>query len=158
LKKLIIWLLSLLTLYLLSITSSVSAQTSRREVKVRQAVHSFYDAFNAHGFERAAEFTTDDWNHINPFGGRTRGRASTLKDLNQVHSTFLKGVSDTVEGMDVRFANPDVAVVTVTSLTSTYTTPNGMTHANERQLRTFVVVKRNRRWLIMHDQNTIMAR
>jgi uncharacterized protein (TIGR02246 family) len=154
-KKLLIFLL---TLYVLSISNSVSAQTSAREKQVRQAVQSFYDAFNSHGFERATEFTTDDWNHINPFGGRTRGRSATLEDLKQVHSTFLKGVSDKVEEMDVRFADPNVAVVTVTSRINTYTTPDGIKHENDRHIRTFVVVRRNGRWLIMQDQNTIIGR
>lgn len=149
-------IISLLTLSVLSIPSFVSAQRSDQERAVRKAVHSFYEAFNAHGFDRAPEFTTEDWNHINPFGGRTRGRSSTVSDLKQVHSTFLKGVSDTVEEMDVRFADPNVAVVTVMSRVGTYTTPEGIKHENERHLRTFVVVRRNGRWLIMQDQNTIV--
>ena len=148
----------LLTLCVLSISNPIFAQTSSREKQVRQAVQSFYDAFNAHGFERATEFTTEDWNHINPFGGRTRGRSETLEDLKQVHSTFLKGVTDKVEEMDVRFADPSVAVVTVTSRISTYTTPDGIKHENDRHIRTFVVVRRNGRWLIMQDQNTIIER
>ena len=65
------------TIFLLAISvltvSSVSAQTSNEENDVRKAVQSFYDAFNAHGFGRAADFTSVDWYHINPFGGRTRG-------------------------------------------------------------------------------------
>lgn len=151
-------MVSLTVIALLSLTSPVVSQTSSQEKKVRQAVQSFYDAFNSHGFDRASEFTTEDWNHINPFGGRTRGRAATLKDLHAVHSTFLKGVSDTIEEMDVRFATRDVAVVTVISRTSTFTTPDGVRHENERHLRTFVVVRRHGRWLIMQDQNTIVAR
>ncbi|HEX6731528.1 MAG TPA: SgcJ/EcaC family oxidoreductase [Pyrinomonadaceae bacterium] len=125
---------------------------------MRQAVQAFYNAFNAHGFERASDFTTDDWNHINPFGGRTRGRSATVEDLKQVHSTFLKGVSDTVQEMDIRFAHRDVAVVTVISQVGTYTTPDGSRHENERHIRTFVVVRHNGRWLIMQDQNTIIVR
>jgi uncharacterized protein (TIGR02246 family) len=149
---------SLIAVFLLSLPNLAVAQTHNREKQVRQAVQSFYDAFNAHGFKRAAEYTTEDWNHINPFGGRTRGRAPVLKELNEVHSTFLKGVSDTVEDMDVRFANPDVAVVTVASRMSTFTTPDGVKRENERHIRTFVVVKRSGRWLIMQDQNTLIAR
>jgi len=148
----------LLTISIVSISSVVSAQTSTKETEVRKAVQSFYDAFNAHGFDRANEFTTDDWNHINPFGGRTRGRSTTVSDLKRVHSTFLKGVSDTIEEMDVRFADSDVAVVTVISRVGNYVTPDGNKHENERHLRTFVVVRRNARWLIMHDQNTIVER
>ena len=149
-------IISLLAFSLVSISGMVSAQTSAKEIDVRRAVQSFYDAFNAHGFDRATEFTTEDWNHINPLGGRTRGRADTLKDLHQVHSTFLKGVSDNVDEMDVRFADSNVAVVTVTSRMTTYVTPDGTKHENERYLRTFVVVRQNGQWLIMQDQNTII--
>lgn len=149
--------ISLAVIALMSLPGLVVAQASK-EKEVRRAVQLFYDAFNSHGFDRASEFTTEDWNHINPLGGRTRGRAATLKDLHEVHSTFLKGVSDTVEEMDVRFAAPDVAVVTVTSRMSTYTTPDGVRHENERHIRTFVVVRRGGRWLIMQDQNTTISR
>lgn len=154
-KKIIV---PLVALFLLSLPGVAIAQTPSMEKQVRQAVQSFYDAFNSHGFGRAAEYTTEDWNHINPFGGRARGREAVLKELNEVHATFLKGVSDTIESMDVRFATPDVAVVTVTSRMSTFTTPDGVKRENERPIRTFVVVKRSGRWLIMQDQNTLIAR
>jgi uncharacterized protein (TIGR02246 family) len=147
----------LVAVFPLSLAGLAIAQTPSSEKQVRQAVQSFYDAFNSHGFERAAEYTTEDWNHINPFGGRTRGRDAVLKELKEVHATFLKGVSDTVEEMDVRFATPDVAVVSVTSRMSTFTTPDGVKRENERHIRTFVVVKRSGRWLIMQDQNTLIA-
>ncbi len=149
---------SLVAVFLLSLPGATIAQTPGKQKQVRQAVRSFYDAFNAHGFGRAAEFTTEDWNHINPLGGWTRGREAVLKELKEVHSTFLKGVFDTMEDMDVRFATPDVAVVTVTSRMSTYTTPDGVKRENERHIRTFVVVKRTGRWLIMQDQNTLISR
>lgn len=134
------------------------AHMPNNEKGVRQAVEAFYAAFNAHGFGRATEFTTEDWNHINPFGGWTRGREAVLKELKEVHSTFLKGVSDTIEHMSVRFATADVAVVTVTSRIGAYTTPDGVKHEDERHIRTFVVVKHSGRWLIMQDQNTKISR
>ncbi len=139
----------------LCFVGGVFAQTSRKEKQVRQAVQAFYDAFSSDDFGRAAEYTTDDWNHINPVGGWTRGREAVLKELKEVHSTFLKGVSDTAEEMSVRFATPEVAVVTAPSRVSAYTTPDGVRHENERQIRTFVVVRRKGKWLIMQDQNTI---
>lgn len=148
--------MTLIAVLLLSFAGSVNAQTPGKEKRVRDAVKSFYDAFNSHGFEGAAAFTSEDWNHINPFGGRTRGRAATLEDLKRVHSTFLKGVTDTIEEMDVRFATSAVAVVTVTSQMSTYIM-DGVRHDNERYIRTFVVVQRNGRWLILQDQNTVVV-
>lgn len=149
---------SLLGVFLLCLSSLAMAQTPRREKEVRQAVQSFYDAFNSHGFSNAATYTTEDWNHLNPFGGRTRGREAVLKELKEVHSTFLKGVTDIMEEMDVRFATNNVAVVTVTSQMSTYITPDKVRHENERHIRTFIVLKRRGRWLIMQDQNTLIAR
>jgi ketosteroid isomerase-like protein len=100
---------------ILMLAAAVVAQTdARAEQAVRQTVESFYEAFKMHSFNNAEKFATEDWDHINPFGGRTRGREATLRELKEVHSTFLKGVSDKIEDMDVRFAGADAAVVTVT--------------------------------------------
>ena len=125
------------------------------ETAVRLAVQAFYDAFNAHDFKRAAEFTTGDWTHVNPVGGWTRGREAVLRELSEVHATFLKGVSDTPEEIVVRMAGRDAAIATVPSRVSTYTTPDGRRHENERQIRTFVLVKERGRWRIAQDHNTI---
>jgi hypothetical protein len=46
-----------------------------------------------------------------------------LEEVLEIHDTFLKGVTDTVTHMDVRMTSPDVAVATVASDLSTFTTP-----------------------------------
>jgi len=143
---------------LIQVAFGVNAQARQSaDEQVRRAVESFYAAFNAHDFARAAEFTTDDWEHINPFGGRTRGREEVLEELRQVHSSFLKGVPDTVESMSVRLTAPSSAAVTVISQMGTYITPDGVHHENERHVRTFIVINRGGRWLVMQDQNTLIA-
>ena len=142
----------------LMVVSTAGGQTPSNEAQVRKTVQAFYAAFNSHGFDRAAEFTSEDWNHINPGGGWTRGREAVLKELREVHGTFLKGVTDTITSLDVRFATADVAVATVTSQMSTFTMPDGVRHENEAHIRTFVVVRRGTRWLIVQDQNTAVAR
>lgn len=143
---------------ILMLAAAVVAQTdARAEHAVRQTVESFYEAFKMHSFNNAENFATEDWNHINPFGGRTRGREATLRELKEVHSTFLKGVSDKIEDMDVRFAGADAAVVTVTSQMTAFTTPDGVKHENEQHIRTFVLVKRMGKWAIMQDQNTVVV-
>ena len=60
--------------------------------------------------------------------------------------------------MDVKFAAANVAIVTVPSKTSPYTSPDGVKRENQRQIRTFVLVERHGRWLIMQDQNTFRDR
>ena len=128
--------------------------SNTQETRVRRAVQSFYDAFNSHDFSSIPEFTTEDWTHINPLGGWTRGREAVLNELQQVHSTFLKGVTDTPEEIEVRFATMDAAIVTVPSKMSPHTTPDGVRRENQKQIRTFLLVKRDNRWFIMQDQNT----
>ncbi len=129
------------------------ALSEDREAAVRTAIQSFYKAFDD-GFVGPADYATEDWNHINPVGGRDRGREATLKAVREVHRTFLKGTTDTIENMDIRFATQDVAVGTVSSIVSPFTSPDGVNHKAERHIRTFVVVKRGGRWLIMQDHNT----
>jgi uncharacterized protein (TIGR02246 family) len=125
-----------------------------QEVRVRKTVQSFYDAFNSHDFGRVPEFSTEDWTHISPIGSWTRGRDAVLKELKEVHSNFLKDVTDTPEEMEIRFATTNVAIVTVPSKMSAHTTPDGVKRENQKQIRTFILVKRSGRWLIMQDQNT----
>lgn len=146
----------IMTLVILATPVAASAQTPSSDAPVRQTVQAFYAAFNSHGFNHAADFTTDDWNHINPYGGRTHGRAEVLKELHEVHSTFLNGVSDNIEKLDVRFAGKDAAVATVLSRMSTFTSPDGVRHVNEEHIRTFILARRGTRWLIMQDQNTVV--
>ena len=142
----------------MAIACAAHAQTNADEQGARDAVAAFYRAFNAHDFDRASEFTTEDWEHINPGGGWTRGRQQVLAELRLVHGTFLKGVTDDVESMAIRIPGPGIAVVTVRSQMTPFTMPDGVAHPHDRQIRTFVVVKRDERWLVMQDQNTIVAR
>lgn len=126
------------------------------EAAIRQVVHAFYVAFDE-GFVKPVDFATDDWWHINPFGGVDRGLRDTLSTVRQVHATFLNGVTDTPEDIAVRSASEGVAVATVTSTISPYTRPDGVKQDSQRQVRTFVLVKRDDRWLIMQDQNTTVV-
>jgi uncharacterized protein (TIGR02246 family) len=137
--------------------ASVSAAAKDdREAAALAPVMAFYRAFDE-GFSKPATFATDDWNHINPGGGRTRGRDAVLAEVRSVHATFLKGVTDTPLDWDVRFAGPDAAVVTVTSVMSPFAMPGGPKLEAERHIRTFVVVRRGKSWKVMQDHNTTIA-
>jgi uncharacterized protein (TIGR02246 family) len=121
---------------------------------VRLAVQSFYTMFDTASFTNVPNFTTVDWAHINPLGGWTQGRTAVVNEISAAHSSFLKGVTDTPEQIEVRFAGTDVAIATVPSKLSPHTTPDGIRRVNQRNIRTFVLVRRNERWLIMQDHNT----
>ena len=57
----------------LAISTPMSAQAPGPEDRVGQAVEALYAAFNLHRFDRAEEFTTEDWNHINPLAAEPAG-------------------------------------------------------------------------------------
>lgn len=127
-----------------------------RVTEVRLVIEAFYKAFDD-GFTHPADYATEDWNHINPNGGRVQGRDATLKEVREVHQSFLKGTTDTIDRMDIRLATPEVAIGTVVSVMSPFTSPDGVRHRSERHIRTFVVVRRDKRWRIMQDQNTTIV-
>ena len=141
------------SIVVLLLLAPYAAMSGNDEAGVRAAIQAFHKAFDD-GFTAPADYATADWNHINPYGGRDRSRDATLKTVRQVHQTFLKGTTDTIEDMDIRFATPQVAVATVLSVMSPFKSPDGVNHGTERHIRTFVVTKRGNRWLIMQDHNT----
>jgi uncharacterized protein (TIGR02246 family) len=142
-----------LPMLLVFATATFSKTLVEDETEARGAVQSFYKSFDA-GFPDEADFATAEWNHIGPTGDWIKGRDKVLKEVREVHSTFLKGVSDTVESMSIIFAERRTAVVTVLSRMSPFVTPDGVRHQNEQHIRTFVLVKRKERWQILQDQNT----
>ena len=71
------------------------------EQLVREVVKAFVADYNNGAFKNAPTYTTDDWVHINPGGGITRGRDEVLKEVRAIHKTMLKGVSITIDNMTV---------------------------------------------------------
>ena len=128
------------------------------EKLVREVVKAFVADYNNGDFKNAPTYTTGDWVHINPGGGITRGRDKVLKEVRAIHKTMLKGVSITIESMTVHFVTPDVALVDAVHKSDSYVTPeDGVKHENERQIKTYVIVKRNGKWLLALDQNTLIS-
>ena len=128
------------------------------EDSVRKVVLEFQEDFNDGSFKRAEIYATNDWVHINPGGGVDIGRENVLKLVRGVHQTFLKGVSITTDSMNVRFITPEVALVTAYHPIDKYTTPDSVTHVNERQIKSYVLVKQGGKWLLTLDHNTVIQR
>ena len=59
------------------------------EQLVREVVKAFVADYNNGDFKNAPTYTTDDWVHIKPGGGITRGRDEVLKEVRAIHKTML---------------------------------------------------------------------
>ena len=131
-------------------------QNSNDKESVKKVILAFQDDFNDGGFKNAADYSTKEWIHIHPGGGIKNGRDSVLSEVVAVHQTFLKGVTMTMQSIDIRFLTPDVGLAVAVHKIDTYTTPDGIKHENEKHIKTYVVVKKNGKWLLELDQNTIV--
>src|SRR6476646_5951661 len=88
---------SLIVITLISVVPA-PAQGNDGGAEVRSTIEAFYKAFDE-GFTQPADYAAEDWNHINPLGGRTRGREATLKEVREVHRSFLTGATETIESI-----------------------------------------------------------
>jgi uncharacterized protein (TIGR02246 family) len=134
------------------------AQSAKDEQLVQAVVKSFVDDYNNGDFKNAPVYTTNDWVHINPGGGITRGREDVLREVRAIHQTMLKGVGLTIDTMTTRFVSSDVAIINAVHTSGTYTTPeDGIKHEHEKQMKTYIVVRQKGKWLLTLDQNTIIS-
>lgn len=131
-----------------------NGQSPQDKEAVKKVVIAFQDDFNEGSFKNAKAYSTFDWRHINPGGGIDKGRDSVLQTVRAVHQTFLKGVTMRIESIDIRFLNTDVAIADVIHQVDNYTTPDGITHENNRHIKTYVVVKKRGSWLLAQDHAT----
>ncbi|TWJ03174.1 uncharacterized protein (TIGR02246 family) [Mucilaginibacter frigoritolerans] len=147
-----------LLIFLAIILSNTSfGQSSKDEQLVKNVVLAYQDDYNDGAFKNVESYTTKNWEHINPIGGITKGRDEVMKELRPLCQTILKGVTLTVESMTVRFLSPTVAIANVVHKCSDYEFPAGVKHQNERHMKTYIIVKKQNKWLLILDQNTIIV-
>ena len=132
-------------------------QKLQDEQLVKNVVLAYQDDYNDGGFKNVKTYTTIDWDHINPIGGITKGRDEVMKELRPLCQTILKGVKLTVESITIKFLSPTVAIANVVHKCSDYEFPQGVKHQNERHMKTYIIVKKQSKWLLTLDQNTIIV-
>lgn len=145
----------MIVLGLLSFTGK--GQGPKERELVNNVIIEFQNDFNEGGFKNAGTYSTTDWEHINPNGGISKGRDNVLREVRAVHQSFLKGVRMKIETMDIRFLTPTVAVADVIHVMDDFYTPDGKLHKNERQIKTYIVIKQEGKWLLAHDHNTVIS-
>lgn len=147
----------LLIISIIILSKTSFGQSSKDEQLVKNVVLAYQDDYNDGGFKNVETYTTKDWEHINPIGGVTKGRDEVMKELRPLCQTILKGVTLAVESMTVKFLSPTVAMANVVHKCSDYEFPQGVKHHNERHMKTYIIVKKQGKWLLTLDQNTIIV-
>jgi uncharacterized protein (TIGR02246 family) len=147
----------LLFLLLITLSKPTIGQETKDSQLVKNVVLAFQNDFNDGEFKKVETYTTDDWEHINPGGGITKGRKAVLEEVRAVHQTFLKGVTMVIESIEIRFLTSNVAIAKVIHKITSYELPQGVKHENEQQMKTYIIIKKGKKWWLTLDQNTVIA-
>ena len=116
----------------------------REEQAIRAVLARFYEGWNTHDADKMVSAYADDIDHINVFGEWHKGKADIKQDLVRLHAGPAKNShkDPTIEKM--RFLKPDVAVVTVSSVS-----------ALGGNIGTYVMTKETGQWLVVNFTNVV---
>jgi len=112
---------------------------SEDELAVRSVLAASTAAFNRHEANLTPNGYSDDFDAVNPAGGRVAGKP----DLGNAFQTYLKNARKSETVQRIRFIRPDVALVDAEyEFTGTNIRPD------PKGLETIVLVKKDGSWVI----------
>ena len=122
------------------------------EAAVRGLVSVYEKTWNSHDMKGMHDVDTEDVHWINVSGNHWRGKATVYKGHDVGHQTILAKSTVSVEKLEIRLITPDVAVAVATMKFAM--PPVGSLPADLRTRGSFVCVKREGNWKIVHFHNT----
>jgi uncharacterized protein (TIGR02246 family) len=117
---------------------------AREEQAIKAVLARFYEGWNTHDGDKMVSAYADDIDHINVFGEWHQGKAAIREDIVQLHAGPAKNSHKDHTIEKVRFIKPDVAVVTVRSVS-----------ALGGNIGTYVMTKDTGQWLVVNFTNVV---
>jgi uncharacterized protein (TIGR02246 family) len=135
----------------------VSALSASDEAAVRALVNGFADSWNRHDMKAMHDLDTDDVEWINVVGQQWRSKATVMKGHTAIHKGMNAHTTMIVESAIIRSIAPNVAIAVTTNYFSDTATPATDPDATKTR-SSFIAVKRDGAWKIVHFQNTPINR
>lgn len=128
----------------ISVASAAEPGYPNEERAIAAVLAGFYEGWNTHDVDKMVSAYADDIDHINVFGEWHKGKADIKQDLVRLHTGTGKNShkDHTIEKM--RFLRPDVAVVTVRSVSQL-----------GGNIGTYVMTKETGQWLVVTFTNVV---
>jgi uncharacterized protein (TIGR02246 family) len=131
-------------------------QTTADRRAIEALASSFQDGWNRHDVDALASLMAEDVDYVTVVGtkGWERGRTEFKDRHAAVHKTFFKESVLTVKEIHIKFIRSDVAIAHVLWETKGDVIPDRKPGEQRGGIFTWVVEKRDGRWLIIASQNT----
>lgn len=118
----------------------------REEQAIKAVLARFYEGWNTHDADKMVSAYADDIDHINVFGEWHQGKTAIKEDIVQLHTGSGKNSHKDYTIEKMRFIKPDVAVVTVRSVS-----------ALGGNIGTYVLTKDTGQWLVVNFTNVVIG-
>jgi uncharacterized protein (TIGR02246 family) len=116
----------------------------REEQAIKAVLARFYEGWNTHDADKMVSAYAEDIDHINVFGEWHQGKAAIKEDIVHLHAGPAKDSHKDYSIEKMRFIKPDVAVVTVRSVS-----------ALGGNIGTYVMTKDTGQWLVVNFTNVV---
>ena len=146
-----IWLTATLVLAVslpLAATASAGASHEVDSAAIQKLFNDFNDAFNNHDAHTAAALCARNIDWIAITNAMVHDSSQVEQQLNPLFTGFLKAVHRDVKLQEIRFLNPNTAVVIGEYETSGLETPSGAPVPPAKGIYDWVVTKQDGHWLI----------
>jgi uncharacterized protein (TIGR02246 family) len=142
-----------LTVLVLAV-SPVSATQAEDEKAIRDLQGRWDDAWNRHDVKALSSLVAEDVRFVNVAGVVLTGRAEFEALQSRTHAMQFKESVRSVNGTDIKFLTPDIAVAHVRWGMMGDKDPDGTPRQPRHGVMMQVLMKRDGKWAVVAAQNT----
>jgi uncharacterized protein (TIGR02246 family) len=135
--------------------SSVGVAKAQDEAEIRKVEAQQAETWNRHDAKAYAALFTEDADVVNVLGWWWKGRPQLESKLTAAHAFVFRESALTIDEVETRFLNPDLAVAHVRwSMTGAKSATGNASLIPQKGIQTQVLQKHAGKWLIAVFQNT----
>ena len=127
------------------------------EAAIRELFTEYQKDWNAHDTQAMGSLFTDDAQWINVVGMHWSGKPDIVKAHEIYHRFLFQKTGIKFLDVSIQPITPDVAIAVVPEDFDTSLLPDGGTRPASKDILSFILVKRDGQWKIVHGHNTIVV-